>query len=287
MTADEKTLANLEWCLHSPPVIQVPADPAWPPADWFRRLPMPDPDYRFEAPDSHRLGVHFEAVIQSWVQQSADMQLLVANLPVRDGGHTVGEFDMIVQHDGTTEHWELAVKFYLCVDDTTDTARFFGPNPADTLAAKLVRLRDHQLRLGGHPAAAALLAERGWQIDAARAFVKGRLFYPLAQWRTDNIRLPEVVHPEHERGWWCDLETFAGDAAFSGSHFYQLNKSSWLAPVTRFDDLQTHGDFCARLADSRHGTVHVAELDANGNERSRGFVVFPRWLNDVKKPLDS
>ena len=29
------------------------------------------------------------------------------------------------------------------------------------------------------------------------------------------------------------------------------------------------------------GTLHIARLDENGEELSRGFVVFPQWLNDV------
>ncbi|MFU1922732.1 DUF1853 family protein, partial [Klebsiella pneumoniae] len=45
--------------------------------------------------------------------QKVDVRLIAANLPVRDGGHTLGELDLLLRDDDGIHHLELAIKLYL------------------------------------------------------------------------------------------------------------------------------------------------------------------------------
>ncbi len=280
---NERDLRDLKWCLHTPSLIQDATDARWPDETWFKQWALPS-HFDFTPPNNHRLGIRFEALIQSWAQGSDQIDIKAANLPVRDDKRTLGEFDLIVEHEGEIQHWELAVKFYLGVGDTSDMNRFFGPNPIDTLAIKINHLQERQMQLSRQPAAAQLLADNGYPVDRVIGFVKGRLFYPLTEWQAGArpAVFPARVNPAHLNGWWCDLETFT--QSMSGKNRYAvLPKTYWLAPVQPEDELgdMDHADLCRLAADHGDGTLAVVELDGEGQELSRGFIVYPRWLKEV------
>lgn len=278
----DRDTRDLKWCIHSNPLIHIEGDNRWPSAKWFHSLPLPDREFLFEPPANYRLGFRFEALIKAWIEQAKAFELIEANLPVRDAKRTLGEFDLLVRHRHRTEHWELAVKFYLGVGDTTNPSYFFGPNPADTLHTKLQRLRQHQLRLSESEVARSLLDRHAISISQVRGFVKGRLFYPLYDWESGKIQHPDCVDPGHNTGWWCEPGTFARD--MPTDHYYAiLPKPYWLATIEPNDpvDALDHAAFTEFAANCKDGTLHVVELDSRGFEISRGFIVFPRWQASI------
>lgn len=232
---------NLAWSLGSPPLLlRGDAGVEWPDDAWYTGLlngfmprlraldaaPEPLLD-RLARSRDRRLGRYFEILWQYWLEQDPRYELLFANLPVRDAGRTLGEFDLIVRdrRRGTTEHWEIALKFYLGQGDTAQPGSWWGPARRDRLDRKTARLLQHQCRLSGHPQAREQLAALGVRIDVCRILLKGRLFYPYRS----RAPAPSGSNPAHLRGEWiraCEL------ASLPDGNWLALEKHDWLAPLS-------------------------------------------------------
>jgi hypothetical protein len=184
--------------------------------------------------------VRFEALLEAWFRFQYSPEVLLRNVRVpRTPRETLGELDLVFApgSDGApADHWELSVKFYLCMAAAPEAAEresaFVGLMLRDRLDLKLRQLREKQVPLGQHPLALATLAERGVPAPRSRALVKGMLFYPVA-WKQEAVQLPSSVHPGHRRGSWClasELqeveERFAPGASLAA--WYPLPKERWL-----------------------------------------------------------
>lgn len=286
MQALNRQQRDLAWCLQSPPIIGNGDDDFfWPDDAWFNGLRLgitenlPKPKF----PDKFRLGRHFEQLIQFWLNHQPHQNVLAANLQVNDAGRTFGEFDLLLAQDkGQPEHWELAVKFFLATGDYQNPFNWYGPNPEDSLGSKYTRLVDHQLRLSQNPAALALLNEMGITVKTSLCFLKGRLFYPYSEFIASNFCFPDIVNPGHEKGWWLPLASLA-------AHFEDtqrcaiLDKQYWLAPVHQDVNGQTIADITTLLnVPETQMATHVAILDEQGAEVSRGFIVKDTWLEKIR-----
>ena len=105
------------------------------------------------------------------------------NLPIREGGDTLGELDFIIRDNlsGLNYHWEVAVKFYLGVADTHQCDNWHGPGKRDRLDIKLAHLRDRQSPICQRVQTQAVLREMAIDIAGCAVILKGRLFYPQSQ----------------------------------------------------------------------------------------------------------
>ena len=168
--------------------------------------------------NTRRLGFLAEALLAFWLSESPRFELLAENLAVRDHGRTLGDFDLVF-HDlegGGATHWELSVKFYLRLPAMVGLSAYVGAAGDDTLAAKADRVLNRQLGLAHTDAGKAALADLGIERVAARAFVKGWLFYPVG---VQPESLPGL-NPAHGRGWWRrhSAPVTACSIAWSGWH---------------------------------------------------------------------
>lgn len=278
---------DLAWSLQSPPLLlRQDAAVHWPPADWFENAYREfapalqqldrDPGDLLKMLDSgkdRRLGRHFETLLHYWLQQDTRFRLLHANLPVRDTEKTLGEFDLIVhdERSGKTLHWEVAVKFYLGLGDTSQPQNWWGPARRDRLDLKTGHLLNHQGRLSAMPQARAMLDRLGIRIDATWLIMKGRLFYPLGS----NSAAPTGAEPRHLRGFWLHAKDLAD---LPDGRWMPVEKSQWLAPLpassTQAFDRRTliewwhdHPRACPRC---------IAACGDQG-ETTRAFVVPDDW----------
>lgn len=223
-----------------------------------------------------RLGRHAEKLMSFYLLHRG---ILVAHgVQVRDGSHTVGEFDFLVRLNAQLVHWEFATKFYLLESSGagTDADYFVGPNLADTLGAKMHKIFDRQLLLSSHPAAQAVLPE---PVVQAQALVKGWLFY-----RDGDEWLPHAygTSPSHCRGFWCALGEMENR---SGGRYVILPRLQWLAPARLpWQETMTKDELLKHLsAHFMHDTmpVMVARMMEGGDEcaieAERGFVVPDDW----------
>ena len=226
-----------------------------------------------------RLGLYAEKLMAFYYQQQG--RLVAHGLQVRASANdTVGEFDFLLDAGpGFVEHIEFATKFYLLQGGApqSDAAQFdtlVGPNLADSLGAKMRKIFERQLELGAHPAAQGLLPR---PVNAARALVKGWLFYPAGSWPAMS-----GITAGHCRGFWCALGELG---AMSADAFLILPKLQWLAPfrATQAASLMTRAQLHAELEalfETNASPVLVAvvrETPGLVEEVERGFIVPDDW----------
>lgn len=288
---------DLAWTILSPPLlIDVPSPQRHPlsasrwtddPAalsDWLLLLDrQPAVLQAWLAQHSiRRLGLYYERLWQFALAQAPDVELLVANLPIRQGGQTLGELDLILRDAEGVHHLELAVKFYLGLQ-TGDRRRhdhWLGPGSHDRLDIKLQRLCEHQLQLSSSQQALALLTELTCrQIDSA-LWLGGYLFRP---WPED-CELPAGANPTHLGGHWLRLRDWPQSVVTNGDGRWQpLPRQAWLAPA-QLDDSQLWQaeDIQQWISNADHTQARLLarmEPDADGRwtERERLFVVSDSW----------
>ena len=266
---------NIVWAVKSPPLISS-KDNIWPEANWFR-------DWEVKAFGSEslnpnqKLGLYFENTLHEWIEKEPKLTLLAHNLIVTSKRRTLGEFDLIVRNENSIEHWEIAVKFFLGIRNRKNIGHWIGPNPRDTLERKLDSLENRQIRLGDNPDARRILEQEDIKIDSRRIIFKGRLFHPYKMFKTSRFEFPEDINRSHEKGWWLRWEELDSHKELKNSSFKLLDKREWLAQlktidteeIISFDELK---DSCASIF-----TSHVAIINGERNELSRGFVVSKDW----------
>ena len=183
---------------------------------------------------SQRLGIYYEVLWQQWFTLQPDIQVLAKNLQVVEGPNTLGEFDLIYQHNQQEIiHREMAVKFYLGLPTQAAVSAYndwIGPNINDRLDKKMSKFTQ-QITLSQTSAGKDTLANAGiTTIHRAEILLQGYLFYPWQQ----PCAPPKGAHPNHERGLWVtesDLSHFLTTLSATQS-FIPLSKHCWLSPFS-------------------------------------------------------
>jgi hypothetical protein len=216
-----------------------------------------------------RLGLYSERLVGAWLSHCRQIRLLAMNWPLRTNRITLGEADFLVERriDGVDQRqlWETACKFYLGVPDRG----WLGPGLNDSLAAKLSRVRGHQLRLI-HQAGFEAAWGNGW---SARAWMTGWLLSPAG--------LPDDAAPDpplrlSSRSRVPAVWAEAGSASLAAAtrharelgvmQWWLLPKRRWLRPV--YDDEPVPTIF-AELADAAAFLDRTAQAE-EGRGSSRG-----------------
>ncbi|QJE02905.1 DUF1853 family protein [Massilia forsythiae] len=286
----------LAWLLDAPDLLDV-HDPHWQgriatlgpvtpaTAAWLAELDR-DParlDAALGTRPMTRLGLYAEKLMAFYFAEQG--RLVLHGLQVRAARNdTVGEFDFLLDDGaGGLEHIEFATKFYLLQDGVHGGAggslaagfdSFVGPNLADSLGRKMRKVFERQLALGDHPAARAVLPR---PVTAARALVKGWLFYPAGTYMD-----MKGISALHCRGFWCA----AGEIGrLEAERFLVLPRLQWLAPFRAASAawMLDRAQLAAELADhfAASGTpllvALVREEPGSIVEIDRGFIVPDDW----------
>jgi len=245
-----QSVRDLAWAVCSPPLIsQFSHSCVWPERRWYQQVyqeSLPwlkmldfDPaelDELLARQKDRRLGKYFETLWFFWLSNNPRYQVIENNLQIIVDGETLGEIDFIVFDKMTKQiiHWEVAVKFYLGVGDTSEMSSWHGPNLRDRLDIKVEHLLHRQSVITRDRRVAQWLKQRGIQIDECAVILKGRLYYPWcknASW--DN--LSDVISPaqcgaDHLRSWWLNPLQF--EQVFDDrQRFIPLINTGWLERI--------------------------------------------------------
>ena len=287
---------DLAWAILSPPMLAV--------TEWPQRHPLSGSDW-VQSPQTledflwrldqdstpliewlsrssiRRLGLYYERLWHFAIHHAPGVELMAANLPIRVGGHTLGELDMVLRDREGIHHVELAIKFYLGPRDADgrDPAHWRGPGSLDRLGLKLAHLNDHQLPISAREESRQVLAGLGIESFSAELWLGGYLLYPSPAQGAS----PQGVHPDHLRGSWVyqkDWSTFA--AQRPDSRWQLLPRPEWLGPA-RYDDVWRHEAFQDWLAllDPKAPAQLLVRLvqapDGHWEEAERVFLLSDLW----------
>ena len=239
---------------------------------------------------SRRLGYYFEHLVAFWLQQRLAGEFFASHVRVFEQKRVLGEFDFLFTQDDSyvLQHWETAVKFYLQFMHNDGEILWYGPNARDRLDIKLDRVFNHQLRLSDSPQGKALLQEKGFQTVQAQTFFKGYLFYPVTRnWR-QPASLPDIIAPDHLKGWWTTASQLQLPDSEVNDRWRVLPRLEWLAPRTiphaqqsiLMNTQQLLGFLEQHFTHKQQSLLLVQMArDPKGlwQEKSRGFVVSADW----------
>jgi uncharacterized protein len=297
-----QSVRDLAWAINSPPIITPSScECFWPRGQWFQQVyeeSLPwlnnldqDPTELEEllaGQKDQRMGKYFETLWFYWLTHHSRYQIIESNIQVIIDGETLGEMDLIV-FDKTakkTLHWELAVKFYLGVEDTRDMCNWHGPNLNDHLVHKFNKLSDKQSVLSKHRYITQWLKQQGLVIDECAVILKGRLYYPMASYQkmtdisTDtSLRSPAICAPEHLRGVWCTEAEF--DALFDESQaFLPLKNMGWMENISTHSvkNLYTKDNIFEHLSNKLLRLPLQVQVINPQYNWGRVFIVSAEWL---------
>lgn len=295
----QPAVRDLAWTLVSPPLLghtaswqRYPlADSPWARepgrlATWLLRQDAePAPLHAWLSRSStRRLGLYYERLWQFALHAAPGVEILAANLPIRQGGHTLGELDLLLRDASGVHHLELAVKFYLGETAGQGAAPLWiGPGSHDRLDLKLAHLVSRQLPLSAHPDARPALDALTREPIQPAMWVGGYLFYPQA----GECQPPADAHAQHLRGSWLHRRDWpAFQAAHQGGWWQPLPRHAWLSPARLPLDARWPATQLQAWLDELPETAAAHLLvdlqpDATGHlqERSRLFLVADDWPN--------
>jgi hypothetical protein len=179
-------------------------------------------------PQKIRLGHQMEFVCKQLLEEGPQYEVLVHNLPVREGKKTIGEIDFILREVATQQiiHIELTYKFYIINPEISEPIhQLMGPNKRDMFFTKMEKIKKAQFPLLHSKPGRLALAEIA--IDHTNitheACYKAQLFEPYAS-QLLSIR---PLNPNCIVGYWLRLKDLQTDA-FKNNQFYIPYKSQWV-----------------------------------------------------------
>jgi uncharacterized protein len=214
---------------------------------------VPLAQWLIKKPDKQllRLGRYAEHLLEFYLRFGPCFDFVAANLPIRmavdavvGDRTTIGEIDFLLTEARPSSesvdtfasanlaatsaqasdtpivnlHWELAVKYFLCLDvEDPQPTDFVGPEAIEVFEYKLQKLFDRQL----NNSPPAPYNDRPW---SSAAFTRGWIFYPIAR---PNLQVP-WLSSNHLRGTWLSISQLH---QLPEQNFEILNRQRWLSPA--------------------------------------------------------
>jgi uncharacterized protein len=204
-------------------------------ADWLLELdrnPAQLADATGDPTVNTPLGHVFEKLVLFWQSRRPEVRAATRGLVVRNGGRTIGEFDVVMlRHDGVIETLEVTVKYYLNLKPELGIEGCIGPRAFDRMGDKFEKMTTRQTDLGhnefGQKAICRWLEMSCGETKTPEelvvenhAIARGYIFHP-----SDDAAFAKELSPQHGRGLWQTDEV-----ALPGPHWRNLAGREWLGP---------------------------------------------------------
>jgi len=180
-------------------------------------------------PKKIRLGHQMEYVFKQLIIHSKKYEVILHNLPVRQGKQTIGEIDFILKDLQSTEliHVELTYKFYIINPEISESIhRLMGPNKRDMFFTKMEKIKNEQFQLLHSEEGINALSsnEINHSEVTHQTCYKAQLFVPFGEEKVANIR---PLNQNCICGYWLRFDDF-NTAEFKSCKFYIPFKSQWV-----------------------------------------------------------
>jgi len=179
-------------------------------------------------PQKIRLGHQMEHVCKQLLDHSDTHEVLLHNLPIREGKQTIGEIDFILKEKATQQliHVELTYKFYIIDPAISEPIhQLMGPNKRDMFFSKMEKIKNAQFSLLHTVAGSTALAENNINDTEIQhqACYKAQLFEPYG---SNPLHL-RPLNPNCITGYWLRMTDLQTDA-FKNYKFYIPFKTQWV-----------------------------------------------------------
>lgn len=179
-------------------------------------------------PQNIRLGHQMEYVFKQLMEHSETYEVILHNLPVKQGNRTIGEIDFILNERATQKliHVELTCKFYIINPEITEPMhRLMGPNKRDMFFTKMEKIKNEQFALLHAVEGIKTLGDHS--IDPSQiehqCCYKAQLYEPYGHTITNISPLNKACIV----GYWLRFKDF-NTTEFKVHDFYIPNKSQWV-----------------------------------------------------------
>ncbi|MEE2788129.1 MAG: DUF1853 family protein [Myxococcota bacterium] len=296
----DPSVRDLAWTIGAPPSIILANDSRWiSPIQyghwlhqcgaWLDGLDQ-NPDALHEVlkqPGQSRLGLYYERLIGFWLEYGSPYRLVAKNYQIQHDGRTVGEFDFLVEGEHGLEHWEVAIKYYLGVDESPRWENWLGPNQRDRLSKKLNHMMGHQATVSQTEAGQAALQALGCEASpTVKLWFKGHFF------------AAPTTHPSQPEGStakvgpaWLDADAAQAyvRARETSRHWIVRHKPDWLNPVVQVDDTALTGGTLLDLLSQLERPMMLSECHRSHHglalEHTRLCIVPNGWKNRAQNIL--
>ena len=226
-------------------------------------------------PENLRLGHQMEYVCKQFLDQSDAYDVLVHNLPIRNGKQTIGEIDFILKETATRQliHVELTYKFYLIDNDIENPIhQLVGPNRSDAFYKKLQKIKNNQFSLVHTGIGRSILLEKEIETTNIKQQVcfKAQLFKP---YKADSLPL-DPFNANCIVGYWLRLKDFK-ETKFSSFQFYIPTKSEWVVEPNTSIAWSSHTEIILEIHERlEHKSSPMVWVQKNKTTYVKIFVVW-------------
>lgn len=196
---------------------------------------------KVNTPRQYKLGLYAEDLILHFFEAHPFYELLIHDLQIFQdlpvGRHCLGAMDFIVRSKKTNEieHWEMAIKYFLQLQPSTDWLDFVGPSGKDSMHRKLNKMLGRQLPLSLRPETIVRLEELGLPPPTKRRIMsKGRFFQ---QWNV-AFEAPEGIDQNQPTGTWIRSKDFIQQFIFSPKRWKIRRHPRWIAPYLTVNEAE-------------------------------------------------
>ena len=215
---------------------------------------------------TRRLGIYAERLMAFFFEKSPWINLITHSFQLIREGETIGEIDFIIEWKGELYHLELAVKYYLGVDDLNKFQNWIGPSGNDSLGLKLDKVMNQQLPLANEKEISELI--NGRQITSY-LLLKGKFFC-----NESDVNLPNWLNPTAKRGHYARLKD--STILLESSTKYHLVRPNWLSDLVVLKRQNLQQVSTTKLVEqiSQFGGIHLVQK-VSPTETS--FIVLDSW----------